>query len=280
MYECVPPEGDATGVVLENRWRDARATSEVYCLATMPRGIFGLQGLRSLARRKPEPPLDTSPAAFKQEFLRKIDIFRDLNHEEIEQIDRQTRMTTVLRGHVIYRQEDSAEGLFLLKRGRVRLSRLSPSGKRLELAVLEPGTFFGELSMLGVSMRNASAEAVDDSLLCVMSEADIERLVLSKPQVGLRMIEILGRRLAAAEARLEDFAYRSASSRIATALLRMSNDGAIEGVSHQDLADAVGAYRETVTKILDEFEAAGLVALGRRRLTVLDAEALKRRCAS
>ncbi|HKA51108.1 MAG TPA: Crp/Fnr family transcriptional regulator [Candidatus Dormibacteraeota bacterium] len=246
----------------------------------MPQGILGLQALRSLARRKPEASMDTSPAAFKQEFLRKIDIFRDLNHEEIEQIDRQTRMTTVRKGHVIYHQEDRAEGLFLLKRGRVRLSRLSPSGKKLELAVLEPGTFFGELSMLGVSMRNASAEAVDDSLLCVMSEADVERLVLSKPQVGLRMIGILGRRLAAAEARLEDFAYRSASSRVAAALLRMSNDGAIEGVSHQDLADAVGAYRETVTKILDEFEAAGLVALGRRRLEVLDAEALKRRCAS
>src|SRR5262252_3673152 len=246
----------------------------------MPRDAFGLSGLRLLTGRRPAATTPDSLTAFKQEFLRKIDIFRDLSHAEIEEIDRQTRMTTVRRGQVIYRQEDTAEGLFLLKRGRVRLSRLSSSGRKLEVAVLDPGTFFGEMPMLGVSMRSASAEAVDDSLLCVMSEADVERLVLSKPQVGLRMIEILGRRLAAAEARLEDFAYRSASSRIATALLRMSNDGAIEGVSHQDLADAVGAYRETVTKILDEFEAAGLVALGRRRLEVLDAEALQRRCAS
>src|SRR5262249_50217718 len=147
----------------------------------MPQGILGLQALRSLARRKPEASMDTSPAAFKQEFLRKIDIFRDLNHEEIEQIDRQTRMTTVRNGHVIYHQEDRAEGLFLLKRGRVRLSRLSPSGKKLELAVLEPGTFFGELSMLGVSMRNASAGGGRDSLLSVLSEAARQRLVLLQP---------------------------------------------------------------------------------------------------
>src|SRR5262252_8013852 len=245
----------------------------------MPHGIFGRNGLRSLARRKPEPQLATSPAAFKQEFLRKIDIFRDLNHDEIEQIDRQTRMTTVRKGHVIYRQEDTAEGLFLLKRGRVRLSRLSPSGKKLELAVLEPGTFFGELSMLGVSMRNASAEAVDDSLLCVMSEADVERLVLSKPQVGLRMIEILGRRLAAAEAKLEEFAYLTASNRVAAALLRLVSEGVIADMSHQDIADAVAVHRETVTKILDEFEAGGLVALGRRRVQVLDVDGLRRRCA-
>lgn len=245
----------------------------------MPDGVFGLSGLRALARRRPQPAAD-SLAAFKQEFLRKIDIFRDLSHDEIEQIDRQTRMTTVRRGQVIYHQEDRAEGLFLLKRGRVRLSRLSPSGKKLELTVLEPGTFFGELPMLGMRMRNASAEAVDDSLLCVMSEADVERLVLGKPQVGLRMIEMLGRRLAAAEARLEDFAYRSATERVAAALLRLARNGVVAGMSHQDLADAVGAYRETVTKILDEFEVAGLVTLGRKRLEVLDAEALRRRSAS
>lgn len=235
-----------------------------------PPGVFNLRGLRR------QSPVPDSPAAFKQEFLRKIDIFRDLSHGDIEEIDRQTRMTTVRRGQVIYRQEDSAEGLFLLKRGRVRLSRLSPSGRRLELAVLEPGTFFGEMPLLGVRMRSASAEAIDDSLLCVMSEADVERLVMSKPEVGLRMIEVLGRRLAAAEARLEDFAYHSATARVAAVLLRLARDGVIEGMSHQDLADAVGAYRETVTKILDDFEAAGLVALSRKRIDVLDASRLQR----
>ncbi len=245
----------------------------------MPRRGFGLSALRTLAGRGSVTPTSDSLAAFKQEFLRKIDIFRDLSHAEIEQIDRQTRMTTVRRGHVIYRQEDVAEDLFLLKRGRVRLFRLSPSGKKLEVAVLEPGTFFGEMPMIGVRRRSASAEAVDDSLLCVMSEADVERLVLTKPQVGLRMIEILGRRLSVAEAKLEEFAYRSAANRVAAALLRLASEGMIDDVSHQDLADTVGVHRETVTKIVDEFEAAGLVALGRRRVQVLDVDGLRRRCA-
>lgn len=247
---------------------------------TMHRSLLGLSRVRLRVGRKPGTPPADSVAAFKQEFLRKIDIFRDLSHDEIGEIDRQTRMTTVRRGQVIYHQEDSAEGLFLLKRGRVRLSRLSVSGKKLELTVLEPGTFFGEMRMLGVTMRRASAEAVDDSLLCVMSEADVERLVLTKPLVGLRMIQVLGHRLAEAEARLEDFAYRSATERVAAALVRLAKDGVVDGMSHQDLADAVGAYRETVTKILDEFEGGGLVALGRRRVELLDAAALRRRCAS
>ena len=244
----------------------------------MPRDAFGLSGLRLLTGRRPAATTPDSLTAFKQEFLRKIDIFRDLSHAEIEEIDRQTRMTTVRRGQVIYRQEDTAEGLFLLKRGRVRLSRLSSSGRKLEVAVLDPGTFFGEMPMLGASMRSASAEAVDDSLLCVMSEADVERLVLTRPQVGLRMIEILGRRLAAAEAKLEEFAYLTASNRVAAALLRLVSEGVIADMSHQDIADAVAVHRETVTKILDEFEAGGLVALGRRRVQVLDVDGLRRRC--
>src|SRR5262249_5145069 len=141
---------------------------------------------------------------YKREYLRQIDIFRDLAPEDMHELDEMTRMTTVTKGRIIYRQEDSAEGLFLLKRGRVRLSRLSPSSKKLELAILEPGTFFGEMPLLGERMRNASAETVDDCTLCVMSQVDIERLVLSKPKVALRMLEVLGRRLAQSEARLED----------------------------------------------------------------------------
>jgi len=146
------------------------------------------------------------------------------------------------------------------------------------LATLEPGTFFGEMPLLGARMRHASAEAVEDCLVCVMSEADIERLVLTKPQVALRMLEVLGRRLAEAEDRLQDLAYRTVSARLASLLLRLAlePDNRIDGLSHQQLGDMVGAYRETVTKVLGEFEIAGYVQLGRRRIGLLDRDGLTR----
>jgi CRP/FNR family transcriptional regulator len=126
------------------------------------------------------------------------------------------------------------------------------------------------MPLLGERMRNASAEALDDCTLCVMSQSDVERLVMAKPQVALRMLEVVGRRLAAAEARLEDLAYRSVRARLASVLLRLGKerDGAIEGVTHQDLGDMVGAYRETVTKILDELQQDGAVELARKRIHV------------
>ncbi len=211
-----------------------------------------------------------NPALYKREYLRQIDIFRDLTQADMAELDAATRMTTVPKGRTIYRQEDTAEALFLLKKGRVRLSRIAPGGKKLDLAVLEPGTFFGEMPLLGERMRNASAEALDDCTLCVMSQRDVERMVTARPQVALRMLEVVGRRLAAAEARLEDLAYKSVRARLASALLRLGKerDGAIEGVTHQDLGDMVGAYRETVTKILDELQQDGAVELARKRILI------------
>ncbi len=207
---------------------------------------------------------------FKREYLRKIDLFRDLSHDEMEMLDRTTRMTTVEKGRVIYRKDDRAQGLFLLKTGRVRLSRISPSGKKLDLAVLEPGTFFGEMPLLAERMRNACAEAMEDCLLCVMSQHDIERLVLAQPLVGLRMIGVLSQRLAESEARLEDLAYRSVPARLASVLLRLDEDGVVKGITHEELGDMVGAYRETVTKALNEFQGAGYLRLSRRKIQILD----------
>ena len=84
--------------------------------------------------------------------------------------------------------------LFILKEGRVQLYRISPEGKKLVITTLGPHTLFGEMALLGTKMHNTFAEAVDDCLICIMSRTDLERLILSKPQVALRILEITGRR--------------------------------------------------------------------------------------
>ncbi|MGH7862855.1 MAG: Crp/Fnr family transcriptional regulator, partial [Candidatus Dormibacteraceae bacterium] len=213
----------------------------------------------------------------KRDYLLTIDIFRDLQPADLVELDRQTEILTSPRGRILYSQDDHAEALFLLKRGRVQLYRLTPAGKRLELATLEPGTFFGEMPLLGESLRHAYAEAASDCLLCVMSRADVERLIRGHPQVALRMMEVLGRRLALAEARLEEMAYRSVAGRIAAVLLRLNQERGdrLVAITHQELGDMIGALRETVTKTLDEFQAAGLVEFGRGRISVRDLNGLR-----
>ena len=238
------------------------------------RRLFGFIGR---SHGSAAPRVDTASQLPKREYLRTIDIFGDLRPEEIDEIDKQTQMITCPRGRVLFSQEDRAEALFLLKRGRVQLYRLTSSGKRLDVATIGPGTFFGEMPLLGESLRHTYAESLDDSMLCVMSRGDVERLIRQHPSVAVRMVEALGQRLALSEARLEEMAYRSVPTRIAAVLLRLSQARPNETVliTHQELGDMIGALRETVTKILDEFQADGLVELGRGRILLRDVARLR-----
>lgn len=228
---------------------------------------------RHLLARRPDPP----SRGTKHDYLLTMDIFRDLQSDEVHAFEHQTVMRTCPKGQIVYAQEDRAEALFLLKRGQVHLYRLTPAGKRLELAVLGPGTFFGEMPLLGESLRHTYAEVTEEALVCVMSRTDIERLIRQHPQVALRMIEVMGKRLANREERLEELAYRHVPARIAAVLLRLSQQqpGATVCLTHQELGAMIGALRETVTASLDEFQHAGLVTLGRGKILVRDIAGLR-----
>ncbi len=213
----------------------------------------------------------------KSGYLSDLDLFRDLSDRDRTELERMTTLTSVLRGRVFYQPEDVSEVLFLIKQGRVQLYRISPEGKKLVIATLGPGTLFGEMALLGQQMQHAFAEALDDSVILVLSRADLERLILDKPVVGLRMLEITGRRLSDAESRLEDMAFKGIPARLASLLLRLAADRGedeIVGLTHQDLAETIGTYRETATQVLNDLKLSGLIEIGRKRITILDRQRL------
>jgi CRP/FNR family cyclic AMP-dependent transcriptional regulator len=213
----------------------------------------------------------------KMRYLSEMAVFQDLTPREMEELNRITTMSTVPKGRVFYRPEEPGEVLFILKEGRVQLYRISPEGKKLVITTLGPHTLFGEMALLGTRMHNTFAEAVDDCLICVMSRTDLERMILSKPRVALRILEITGKRLNEAEERLENMAFKGIPARLASLLLRLSEEQeseTITGLTHQDLAESVGTYRETATQVLNDLKSQGLIEIGRKRITILDAEAL------
>jgi CRP-like cAMP-binding protein len=214
----------------------------------------------------------------KQDYLSDVDLFRDLSERDMAELDRITTITSVPRGRVFYQPEDVSEVLFLVKSGRVQLYRISPEGKKLVIATLGPGTLFGEMALLGQQMHNAFAEALDDCLILVMNRADLERLILNKPTVGLRMLETTGKRLRDAERRLEDMAFKGIPARLASLLLRLADERGsdeIVGLTHQDLAETIGTYRETATQVLNDMKSQGLIEIGRKRIRILDVERLR-----
>ena len=211
-------------------------------------------------------------------YLQMVDVFQDLTEDEMEEIDRATTITSCRKGKILYMPEDTSEVLFLLKQGRVQLYRISPDGKKLIIATIGPGTVFGEMALIGQGMHNTFAEAIENCVLCVMSREDVERLLITKPKVALRIFEVLGRRLKEAEARLEEIAFKGIPARLASLLLALSADQGSEtitGLTHQDLAEQVGTYRETTTQTLNHFKAEGLIEIGRKRITILDRAGLE-----
>lgn len=211
----------------------------------------------------------------KLQALSNIVILQDLTEQEMEEMDRATTMSTCEPGRVFYGPDERGEVLFLLKKGRVQLYRLSPEGKKLIVAVLDEGAIFGEMSLVGQGMHNTFAEAIDECLLCVMSRADVERIIQRNPMVGIRFMESMADRLKEAEAKLEDLAFKSIPARLAALLQDLAGpDNSIHGYTHQDLAEMLGTYRETTTQTLNEFKSRAWIDIGRKRITILDPEAL------
>lgn len=241
------------------------------------RGPTRAEGPTEPGRRGRPPASQPAPAPSpKVSYLRETDLFRDLSSAEMEEIDRMTAMTSCRRGKVFYAPGETGEVLFILKKGRVNVYRMTPDGKKLVTASVEAGTVFGEMSLIGQGMHDSFAEAADDCTLCVMGRSDVEYLLTTKPALALRVIEIMARRLGEAEARLESTAFKSVPARLASTLLQLwpGNSREIEGISHQELADMVGTYRETVTRVLNDFQGGGLIEVRRKRIRVLQPDRL------
>ena len=215
--------------------------------------------------------------SLKLNLLSMVDIFRDLNQEELKEVNAMVNMVTVKKGRIFYRPEEETEVLFLLKQGKVQVYVITAEGKRLIIETIGPGTFFGEMPLTAQSMHRAFAEAVEDSLVCVLSRRDLERLLLQKPQISVRIVQSLSQRLEETQAKLQETALRNATARLSRALLRMARETSeLSGLTHQELADSTGLYRETVTNVLNRLQAQGLVKLGKKKIIILDRVGLEK----
>lgn len=247
-------------------------------LTTLSRIVSGSQSAagQAMAKSGSSPDLSGEPNN-KIAYLSAMRVFRDLSMDEMKMIDATTVMTTAPKEKMIYMPGEGGEILFFLKKGSVNLYRLSSEGRKLIIQTVGPMTFFGEMAVVGQKMYDLFAEAAEECTVCVMRRADVERLLLSKPKVALRMLEEIGQRMHDAQERLGDTAFKSVLARLASLLLNLSDNGAkkIKGARHQDLADRLGIYRETVSESLGELRDEGIIELGRKEITIHGVEKLR-----
>ena len=210
-------------------------------------------------------------------YLKRVDVFGDLTHEEVEQLGKSFAMRECIRGTVFFTPEDSSERLFILKTGQVELYRITRSGQRLVLRRIGPHTIFGEMGLLGQTMQGCFAEALEESLVCSATREDVAHFFREHPDVGLRMLEAVGNRLQTLEARLEQTAYSPVKVRLANFLLTNVDaaTSTLAGFSHAEIGDTIGALRQTITQALNEMEAEGTVVVGYKQIQVLDRQRLQ-----
>src|SRR5918994_4298661 len=221
----------------------------------------------------------------KLRLLSMVDLLEPLSREEVRELSRRIPDTHYRQGQILYAPKERTEALFMLKKGRVRIYRIGHDGREFTLTVVGAGTVFGEMSLTAQRLENAYAEAMDRVVVCKMRKHDFERLIMDKPQVGLKVMSVLSERLSLAEDRMEDIALKEVPARLASFILHLvESEGVMtaEGpkiptrYTHRQLATMIGSKRETVTKAFTLLQQAGIIELRRRRIHIKDIQALKR----
>lgn len=215
-------------------------------------------------------------------YLRRIDLFAGVDDAEMRRIAERATMREVSRGKVILHPNEPQEMVYVIKEGRVKVSRYSPDGREQILTLLEPGDSFGELALVH-EPEPVYVEAFEDTLICALARDDFAALIQRRPELMLHVLKVLAERLRAAEEEIADLVFRDVPGRLAVLLLRLAEEyGQQHGgelrlrLTHQDIASMIGATRETVTSTLSRFRDAGLVAIEQRHIVIQDPEGLRR----
>ena len=206
--------------------------------------------------------------------------FGTLPKEAQAQLAAAARVGRWARGGLLFYPEDPAETLLVLTRGSVRLYRLGSGAREVTLDVHGPGHLLGASALLPGASYGMYAEAMDDTEALLLGRETLTRLMHAQPAVGVALTEQITRQTRGVQERLSGLVFMEVSQRLALALLSLAEregpwpDGGSlalrERVSHQDLAHVVGSTRETITKLLGDFRARGLLDLGYRRIILTD----------
>jgi CRP-like cAMP-binding protein len=215
------------------------------------------------------------------DFLASVPMFSGLQRDELLKFAELTRERTYPKGSVILFQGDPGDSLYVLRQGRAKVVLIGEDGREVILGVLEPGAHFGELALIDDQPRSAHVIAMEDSQLLILRREDFRRRVEANPTVAWALLTELSRRLRRADQKIGGLVLLDVPGRISRLLLDLSADSdsaTIEKpLTHQTIAQMIGASRETVSRAMKEFQEEGLIRVERRRIAVANRDALEKR---
>jgi CRP-like cAMP-binding protein len=219
------------------------------------------------------------------ELLSRVPLFSTLAPEELKHVAQVAVPRRFAANQVVFREGDASDTCYLIRRGHVRAVRAHMDGRTITLAQFGPGDFFGELAMLDEERRSATIETLEETDALAILGTDMRRLLREHPDISVKLISALGRRLRETNERLARQSFQTVQSRVASALGQLVTAAVAEGAGDGDvlitstqaeLAQLAGSSRESASRFLAVLERAGIITQGRGRLMVHDPAALER----
>jgi len=217
------------------------------------------------------------------ELLGRVPVFAALDPEDLERIAALAVPRSFEPGQVVFREGDSSDTCYVVRCGSARAVREHADGRTITLANFGPGDIFGELAMFEDERRSATVEAVRATEVVAVLGPDMRRLIVEHPEIALRLVIALGRRLRDTNERLARRSFQTVQSRVAVVLRDLVDEAIAAGAAPRevlvtatqaDLAKLAGSSRESASRFLAVLERAGVISQGRGRLIVHDPAAL------
>lgn len=220
----------------------------------------------------------------KLDYLKKIPYFNELDDSSLEEIEKISVKKSFKKNSLIFMEGEKGEAIYFVKSGKVKISKTSPLGKEHIIRIMQSGDIFAESVLFVGGVYPATAEAIEDSEVIVLKNADIERLILNNNEIALGIIKLMAKRLQNVAVIIENLALRDSLGRTVSVLLTFAKERGIKirdgillelNMSRQDLANIVGTSRENVTRILSQLDREGIIELDRHKIVIKDMETLK-----
>jgi CRP/FNR family transcriptional regulator len=217
------------------------------------------------------------------ELLGNVPLFADMSADELDRIVSVAIPRSFPKGARVFHEGDDSDACYVVRNGDLRVTREHSDGRAIALATLGTGDFFGELAMLDGGMRSASVETLTDAELLALPAMDMRRVISQHGDIAAKLIVALTRRLRETNERVARQSFQTVPSRVAGVLNQLvaeesipeNRDGITVRMTQADLAQLAGTSRESVSRFLAILERAGVVAVGRGRVTILEPRRLR-----
>jgi len=211
-------------------------------------------------------------------YLQNFNLIQGMDESSMEMMDQKSKMKKSSKREVIYFPEERSDNIYMLKEGKVKISRVSEDGKKMTLQLIGPGEIFGESAILGQEKRENIAEVVEDAVICSINRTMFQEMLANNPKMNLSINKFIGLRIRKIQAHVEDLVFKDAQERVVAFLKRYAKTFGKEMIdgwmvrpflTHQEIADLTATSRQTVNSILNDLVSNQDIKYTRRYFQVL-----------